>query len=147
MVLFLGILQSPQKKIPICSVTILGWPDLQGQIDPRGKHASDVFTETEFEKHTGAAARSGHFHCLCDSFTIINTGIPYCVHGRRAVSSVPGSRDNYTDLGTMFSVCALRKHDEEFASRKQRDKEFSVKDLHWVLGWLQGKKEVVVQIL
>lgn len=115
------------ENIPICSVTTLGWPDLQVQIDPHGKHASDVFAEREFEKYTGAAARSGHFCCLCDSFTITNTGIPYCVHGRHAISSVPGSRDNYKDLGMMFSVCALRKHHMEFASCNKRIKNFPLK--------------------
>jgi len=102
----------------------LGWPDLQVLIDPCSKHASDVFGETGFEKYIGAAAKSGHFRCLCDSFTIIDTGIPCCVLGRCAVSSVPGSRDNYTDLGTMFSVCALRKHHVEFASRNKGIKSF-----------------------
>lgn len=101
------------KDIPLCSVTILGWPDLQ-----------EVFAEREFEKYTGAAARSGHVHGFCDPFTIIETGIPYCVHERQAISSVPGSRDIYTDLGTMFSVCALRKHHVEFASCNKGIKSF-----------------------
>lgn len=111
-------------NIPICSVTTLGWSDLQVQINPHDKHASDVFAETEFEKYTGAAARSGHSRCLCDSFTIIDTGIPYCVHGRCAISWVPGGRGNYTDLGTMFSVCASRKHHVEFASLNKGIKSF-----------------------
>lgn len=110
MVLFLGILELPQKISPY--VLLQHWDSLicKSRIDPSGKHASDVFAETEFEKYTGTAARSGHSCCFCDSFTIIDTGIPYCVHGRYATSSVPSSKDNYTDLGTMFSVCALRKH-------------------------------------
>lgn len=124
MVLFLGILQLSQKISPY--VLLQHWDGLicKSRIDPGGKHTSDVFTETKFEKDTGASARSGHFCCLCDSFTIIDTGIPYCVHGRRAISSVPGSRDNYTDLGTMFSVCALRKHHVEFAACNKGIKSF-----------------------
>lgn len=125
MVLLLGIHSTvASENTSICSITTLGWPDLQVQIDPHGKHASDVFTETELEKYTGAASRSGHFHYLCDSFTIIHTGIPCWVHGSHTVSSVPGNRDNYTDLGTMLSVCALRKHHVEFASPNKGIKTF-----------------------